>query len=253
MAKGSLAGMTDYNHQSFLDIIDDLESERQRAIDFRDRIQQDINVLTTNEYWNNNVPFDFKNIVGYSLRHFNTVISEFEDIPKDLNIEVEEHHITRLNKVATVSQEINERIGRIWHQEYDNKDYGDDNFILVENIYADTRDMAVNLLDIANLSERLTDFIGRKGNRMKTNNPWISGSFYLVLAITIISGLGVLSNVVNWYLLPIILIGGILIIVIVGILQLRNDDRLSDRSFVTLIKETFKRIPLLNQIRQNQK
>lgn len=253
MTKGLLAGSTDYNHQSFSDIMDDLESERNRTINLRQRIQQNINVLTTNEYWNKNVPFDFKSIVAYALRHFNTVITEFEDIPKDLIIEVEDHHITRLNKIAKVSQEINVDIGKVWHQEYDNKEYGEDNFRLVENIYADTRDMAVNLLDIANLAERLKDFIGRKGNRMKTNNPWISGSFYLVLSIIIISGLGVLSNLVVWYLLPIILIGGILIISIVGILQLRNDNRLSDKSFVSLIKETFKRLPLLNQIRNSQK
>ncbi|KOH45997.1 hypothetical protein [Sunxiuqinia dokdonensis] len=253
MAKGLLGGMTDYNHQSFSDILKDLVEERERAISFRDSIQQNIDVLTLNEYWKKNVPNNFKSIVAYSLRHYNTVIAELEDIPKDLDIEVLEHHVNRLKRISTVAQEINVKIGKLWHNEYDYKDYGNENFDLVENIYGDTRDMAVNLLDIENIAERLKDFIGKKKQIMKRNNPWLSGSFYLVAAIIIISGLGVLSKTVVWYLFPIILIGGILIIGLVGILQLRNDDRISDRSFVSLIKETFKRLPLLNQIKKNGK
>lgn len=253
MAKGLLAGMTDYNHQSFEDIIGDLEKERQNTIAFNNQIQKNIDTLTSNGYWAESVPFDFKNIIAYSLRHFNTVISELSDIEKDLINEGQQNHLERLRKIATVAQEINIDIGKIWHQQYDNKEYGSESFRVVEDIYADTRDMAVNLLDIENIAERLDDFIGKKKPEMKTNNPWPSGSFYVIAAILIISTLGVLSNTVDWYLLPIILIAGILIIGIVGVLQLRNDDRISDKSFTSLIKETYRRLPLLNQIKKNEK
>jgi hypothetical protein len=253
MAKGLLAGMTDYNHQSFEDILEDLEKERKSTIAFKDQIQENIDKLTNNGYWANSVPFDFKNIVVYSLRHYKTVISELTDIEKDLQNEVQQNHLKRLRKLATVAQEINVDIGRIWHQQYDNKEYGNDDFRIVENIYGDTRDMAVNLLDIENIAERLDDFIGKKRPEMKKNNPWLSGSFYLIASIIVISILGVLSNTVAWYLLPIVLIAGILIVGLVGILQLRNDDRISDKSFTSLIKETYRRLPLLNQIKKNEK
>jgi hypothetical protein len=247
MAKGLLGGMTDYNHQSFPDILGDIENEKRRTIYFRDHIQKNIDTLTANSYWTNNVPFDFKNIVGYAIRHYNTAIAEFDDIHKDLRKEVKEHHIKRLNKIATVAQEINVDIGKIWHQQYHNKQYGNSNFSIVEDIYAETRDMAVNLLDTANIAERLNDYIGKTNPNMTKNNPWISGLFYLTVAIIVIIGLAVLSNFVHWTLLPIIIISGILLIGLVGTLQLKNDDKITDKSFVSLITETFKRLPLIGQ------
>ena len=79
MVKGLLGGMTDYNHQSFPDILNDLDEERKRTISFRDGIQKNITKLTENSYWTNTTPFEFKSIIVYALRYFNTSISEFED------------------------------------------------------------------------------------------------------------------------------------------------------------------------------
>lgn len=247
MAKGLIGGMTDYNHQSFDDILTDLNEERNRTTLFRDEIVKNINVLKANSYWKNNVPFNFKSQVEYAVNHYNTAIVEFEDIHKDLKDEVKEHHVKRLQKISTIAQEINVGIGRIWHQEYDNKDYDNSNFRIVERIYCDTRDMAVNLLDISNVAERLNDYIGKSKFNMKKNNPWLSGSFYLFLAVIVIVGLGVLSQSVNWALLPVIIIGGILLIALIGIFQLKNDDKITDKSFVSLIIETYKRLPLINK------
>ena len=81
----------------------------------------------------------------------------------------------------------------------------------------------------------------------KNNNPWISGSFYLFVAIIVMTGLAVISNTVHWLLLPIIIIGGILLIGVVGAFQLRNDDKLKDESFLKLMTETYKSLPLLKQ------
>ena len=77
------------------------------------------------------------------------------------------------------------------------------------------------------------------------NNPWISGSFYLFTGLSILTLLAVISNKVPWYLFPIIVIGGILITGLIGFLQLINDEELKEASFLTLIKETYKRLPLL--------
>ena len=80
---------------------------------------------------------------------------------------------------------------------------------------------------------------------MRKNNPWISGSFYGFLALIVIAGLATLSKAVHWTILPIIIIGGILIIGLIGVLQLKNDGQISDKSFVHLVSETYKRLPLL--------
>ena len=217
MAKGLIVGMTDYSHQSFEDILEDLVAEKDRTISFRNCIQSYIDKLKDNSYWND-VPSHFKMIISYSLKHFDTATTEFEDIVNELKMEVQEHHIKRLQRIATVAEEINRDIGMVWHQQYDQKDYSNPNFLIVEEIYGDTRSVAGNLLDTSNMAERLKDFIGKNCKKMKKNNPWISGSFYLLLAAIVITGLAVLSKTVNWKLLPIIIIGGILLIMIVGLL-----------------------------------
>lgn len=247
MAKGLIGGITDYSHQSFDDIVNDLENELRNVISFSRQIEDNIDKVTKNGYWNNNVPFDFKNIVAYSLRHYNTTKTEFQDILQDIKSEVKEHHCKRLQQIARVASEINRGIGTIWHQEYDSKDYGNPDFRIVEDIYAKTRDMAVNLLDISNLATRLTDYIGKTNKSMTKNNPWISGSFYLFVAVVAITGLAVLSNVVHWTVFPIIIFGGILLISVIGAFQLKNDDKLKDESFLKLITETYKRLPLIRR------
>lgn len=245
MAKGLLGGMTDYNHQSFEDMIGDLKSERRNTSLFLEKIKNNVEKANANSYWDNLVPFNFKNIVAYSIRHYSTAISEFDDITNDIQYEVEDHHINRLKKIAEVAREINIDIGKIWHQDYRDKEYGNSDFSIVERVYCDTRDMAVNLLDVSNIAHRLQDFIGKKHLKMKKNNPWISGSFYLFVAVVVIAGLAAISHTVSWVVFPIILIGGILVIALIGILQLRNDDQITDKSFFSLIVETYKRLPLL--------
>jgi len=81
----------------------------------------------------------------------------------------------------------------------------------------------------------------------KRNNAWINGSFYLA-AIAILAALFAwIGNQVPWYVFPIVLIGAILAVGLIGALQLRNDDRLTQKSFMELVIETYKRLPLLRQ------
>lgn len=82
----------------------------------------------------------------------------------------------------------------------------------------------------------------------KNNNPWVSGLFYLFVAVVVITGLTVVSNNVHWTILPIVIVGGILLIGIIGALQLKNDDKIKDENFITLMKETYSRLPLLKSI-----
>ena len=78
------------------------------------------------------------------------------------------------------------------------------------------------------------------------NNPWKSGSFYLFAAIVMVILVAVLICYVPWYAAPLVIIGGILLYSIVGAAQLRNDNLLSEKGFLSLMLESFKRLPLLN-------
>ena len=76
----------------------------------------------------------------------------------------------------------------------------------------------------------------------KQVNPWSSGSFYLLAAVVMMTVLAVISMNVSWYVLPVVIIGGILLITVIGALQLRQDEKLSGDNFLTLMGETFKQL-----------
>ena len=82
------------------------------------------------------------------------------------------------------------------------------------------------------------------------NNAWVNGSFYLVAVVVVLALIAYISKQIAWYALPIVLIAGLLLVGVVGALQLKNDKLLKDESFVQLMIETYKRLPLLkNQSR----
>ena len=170
MAKGIMAGMTSYDHQSFSDLFKDLKEERDRTIEYLNTTKRNIGNLKNNSYWQNTVPDVFKTFIEFSLKHYETSIEEFNNILEDIKICVEGHHVKRLIRIAKVAYDINADIGRLWHQEYGVKDYNDHNFGLVETIYADTRDMAASLLDISNIASRLDDFVGKKTPSLTSND-----------------------------------------------------------------------------------
>ena len=162
MARGIIGGMTDYRHQSLDDIIEDIDKEFRNISAFINAIEHNIEISEQSGYWQNKVPFDFQNIVQYSLKHFKTSKTELESIGKELRVEVKQNHCKRLRSIAIVAYDINIDIGKIWNNDMTIQDYGNPDFELIPRIYADTRDMAVNLLDMSNISSRLEDFVGMK-------------------------------------------------------------------------------------------
>ena len=191
MAKGIIGGMTDYSHQSFSDILQDLQSEQRIVSDFIGKIEKNLQIVTDNGFWKSKVISNFKIKVAYSIKHYKTVSQELIQIADEIQFEVKEHHCKRLEKISEVAQEINVDIGRIWNQDYEEygiKDYDDPNFRIVENIYADTRDVSVNLLDMSNIAERLKDFIGKtleKKRKFKLELGHKIGLGALVVAIIV--------------------------------------------------------------------
>src|SRR5688572_10580880 len=113
MSKGLFGGMTEYNHQSFSDIINDLKSEQRNVTAFIEKIEKNLNYLNENGFWKSKVNSNFRIKVAYSLKLYKTSQQELFDIEAEIQIEVKEHHCKRLSKLAEVADEINIKIGKI--------------------------------------------------------------------------------------------------------------------------------------------
>jgi internalin A len=87
----------------------------------------------------------------------------------------------------------------------------------------------------------------KKAN-VSVKSPWVSGSFYVFVFAVVICGLGVLANTVPVFVLPILLIAGVIFIPVIGALQLRQDERLSDKSFIKLMEITVGQLPLIRKL-----
>jgi hypothetical protein len=85
------------------------------------------------------------------------------------------------------------------------------------------------------------------------NNPWISGSFYLFAIVAILAVLATIVKILNPWILPPLILGGLLLVTVVSAFQLRNDERLSEKGFLTLMIESFKRLPLLKYFWNDKK
>ena len=79
------------------------------------------------------------------------------------------------------------------------------------------------------------------------NKPslWSTGGFFLLAIVVITAMAAIISAYVPWYIIPIVFIFGILGVGVIGAFILRYNGELSESNFLTLIIETYKRIPLL--------
>lgn len=161
MGRGLFAGGTDYSHQSFEDILTDLNQWVKSLKDTSAKLRDNIEKLEESGYWKN-VDQDFINLIHYSIKFYNTSIQEITEILEDMKGEVRPHHVTRLNALYKAASQLDINYGKIWHQEYKNKEYGNKQFMLVEEMYSEGRGMAIDMRDLSNLSSRLRDFIGKK-------------------------------------------------------------------------------------------
>lgn len=84
-------------------------------------------------------------------------------------------------------------------------------------------------------------------------NPWISGSFYLAVMVVVVVLLLVAARTVPPMLLPAVIIGAILAVTTVGAFQLRNDAKLKEKSFLSLMRLIFGNLPLLHGRRNKRK
>jgi internalin A len=76
-------------------------------------------------------------------------------------------------------------------------------------------------------------------------SSWANGSFYLVVFVVVVGGIGYLAGNLGIEKLVAVIVAGILFIPLIGVLQLRQDDRLSEQGFIELIKLVIAQLPLI--------
>ncbi|MDD5668539.1 MAG: COR domain-containing protein [Candidatus Omnitrophica bacterium] len=81
----------------------------------------------------------------------------------------------------------------------------------------------------------------------KIRSSWANGLFYLFTFVVVIFSLGFLAGKVPFYTLALVIIAGILFVPLIGALQLRQDQRLSEKSFMELVKIVIRQIPFIGR------
>ncbi len=104
----------------------------------------------------------------------------------------------------------------------------------------------VNLVAQKKIKDRpAREFDSKEAKKVK--NAWINGLFFLLMFVVVIITLGVLAWNVPFYSLLVIIIAGILFILLIGALQLRQDGQLKDKSFVEIMKIVVSKLTLFKR------
>jgi hypothetical protein len=85
--------------------------------------------------------------------------------------------------------------------------------------------------------------VHREGQHLRS--PWISGLFYLLTLVVIVVLLLALGRMLPIWALPTAIFGAGLLLSVTAALQMRQDDRLSERGFLNLMVDVFRRLPSL--------
>jgi internalin A len=101
--------------------------------------------------------------------------------------------------------------------------------------------------------DKVVEKKGEEKDRPVIRSAWANGSFFLFTFLVVITALGVLARTVPIYALPIILIAGGIFVPIIGAFQLKQDDQLSEKSFMELMKMAIGQLPLIGKLARRSK
>ena len=99
--------------------------------------------------------------------------------------------------------------------------------------------------DVDAVSRALVDKFAEQKQFPVHRNPWISGSFYLSALVILVTLFLVVAKTVAVAVLPVVVLGALLSVSLIGAFQLRQDQSLSEKNFLSLMALTFRQIPLL--------
>jgi Flp pilus assembly protein TadB len=89
------------------------------------------------------------------------------------------------------------------------------------------------------------DLVEQRAERNRLASPWVSGSFYLCCVVVVIAVMLVAGKVLSVLALPIVVVASVLLVTMVGAFQQRQDQRLSEKTFLQLMLATLKNLPIV--------
>lgn len=221
MAQGLIAGSTNYDEQSILDIKSDIENWISYSFKIRNFFETTIEELKIQDYWDSKVPYNFQTFCIGVPKICETFCSDFEIILDSIkNDRITQREINLMKKIYKVSKESEEYSWKSFKDKNDGywHEHGNPLFKKVERMYAKGRDYFVTLKDVGNAVSRMEDYMTDEksvvdnsvhndhsihignDNKIKgsiignaiTNNPEKKQSFWsrfwLPLLITIVGG-----------------------------------------------------------------
>lgn len=82
-------------------------------------------------------------------------------------------------------------------------------------------------------------------------SPWLSGLFYLLVLVVVVTLLLTTGRLLPLWALPIVIVGAALLLSAVGAFQLRQDGRLAEKNLLSLMQMVLARLPLLMRHRSH--
>lgn len=101
--------------------------------------------------------------------------------------------------------------------------------------------------DVQAVARALADDMSKHRASAAIRSPWVSGSFYLTAAVILVVLLLVVARSLSAWLLPAVILGGLIAVSVVGAFQLRHDRALSEKNFLRLMLLTFRQFPLIGK------
>lgn len=170
MSQGLIIGGTDYQNQTINDIINDIENWINYSKKIEIFFEENIQYLKETKYWIENVPFNFRIWCEKVISICRTFNTDFNIVLIDI----------RKNFICSKTINLMNNIGKMSHENYDNfrkaykedhiwKDYGNNLFKQVEELYASASDYFGTLFDVNNASNRLKDYMNEDVQQLNIN------------------------------------------------------------------------------------
>lgn len=160
MTQGVFGGSTSYDEQSLQDILSDINNWIIYTSDRKAYIFERKEKLLKSKFWDK-TPFDFQMTILSTISYCNTILFDLELVRTAiLNNCVTEKEVNLLRNIGRKAIEYNSEYSktykedrRYWHE------YGNPDFMVVEEIYAKGRDYFVTMQDAGNAAYRLEDYM----------------------------------------------------------------------------------------------
>lgn len=174
MAQGFIGGATSYEEQSLLDILSDINNWINYTSNRKTFILTQREKLGISLFWDK-IPFDFQMTILTTISYFDTILYDLNIVKKSIeNNCITEKEVLLLKNIGKKSREYNKEYSKTYKDERSWKDYGNPEFIVVEEIYGKGRDYFVTMQDASNAAYRLEDYM-EKG-QIINNNLSIGGN-----------------------------------------------------------------------------